>query len=151
MKVYKTLSDPEALKFYVMEFYEHPCFTNLFSLHETIPQSKKISTQLCRCYPRIPINQFDIHFYFDQMGLFVEFNGSVGLEISLGRQPLQRMICCLHFNELTFRYLFENSFGKTTDDLTKLNIVKYQQIGGNVGYFLEIYQLNLGVTISIFT
>ena len=35
------------------------------------------------------------------------------LELSLGR-PLQRMISCLHFNELPLKYLFENYFGKTT-------------------------------------
>ena len=29
------------------------------------------------------------------------------LELYLGR-PLQRMICRLHFNELPFKYLFEN-------------------------------------------
>ena len=42
-----------------------------------LPQSKEISTQLCRCNPRIPINQFDIHFYLDQMGLRVKFIGPV--------------------------------------------------------------------------
>ena len=71
MKVYQTHSDTETFKFQVMQFNTNklfdicscPCFANFFSLHETIPQSKEISTQLCRCNSRIPINQFEIHFY----------------------------------------------------------------------------------------
>ena len=53
IKVYKTRSKTETFKFQVIQFDQLfdicscPCFAKFFSLHETIPQSKEISTQLC--------------------------------------------------------------------------------------------------------
>ena len=95
MKVYKNRSDTETFKLQVMQFDKQfdicscPCFANF----ETIPQSKEISTQLCSCNPRIPINQFDIHFYLDQMGLRVKFIGPVNFrETQLESRGVQKDI-----------------------------------------------------------